>query len=143
MHVAAILREKGRAVETVRASDSLAEVVHRLTAKRIGSVVVCAPGDGVTGIVSERDIVRMIALHGAEALSRKVADVMTRNVVTCRETDTVDELMSRMTLGRFRHLPVVENGELVGIISIGDVVKHRVAEVELEASAMRDYITAA
>lgn len=143
MHVAAILREKGRAVETVAASDTLAEVVHRLSAKRIGSVVVCAPGVGVIGIVSERDIVRMLDQHGPKALSHKVEDVMTRNVVTCREIDTVDELMSRMTQGRFRHLPVVEEGQLVGIISIGDVVKHRVAEVELEASAMRDYITAA
>lgn len=143
MHVAAILREKGRAVETVEAGATLAEVVRRLAALRIGAVVVTAPGAAVTGIVSERDVVRMLAQHGAAALNRTVADCMTRNVVTCRETDTVDELMSRMTQGRFRHLPVVEGGQLAGIISIGDVVKHRVAEVELEASAMRDYITAA
>ncbi len=143
MHVAAILKDKGRAVETVEANTTLGEVVRRLATKRIGAVVVTAPGTAVTGIVSERDVVRMLALHGAAALNRTVADVMTRHVVTCRETDTVDELMSRMTQGRFRHLPVVENGQLAGIISIGDVVKHRVAEVELEASAMRDYITAA
>lgn len=143
MHVAAILKEKGRAVETVEASHTLAEVVRRLSVMRIGAVVVTAPGEGVIGIVSERDVVRMLAQHGADALDRPVAEVMTRNVVTCRETDTVDELMSRMTQGRFRHLPVVEAGQLAGIISIGDVVKHRVAEVELEASAMRDYITAA
>lgn len=143
MHVAAILREKGRAVETVAADETLAEVVRRLAAKRIGAVVVCGAGEPVAGIVSERDVVRMLAQHGPQALGRHVAEVMTRNVVTCRETDTVDELMSRMTQGRFRHLPVVENGMLAGIISIGDVVKHRVAEVELEASAMRDYITAA
>ena len=118
-------------------------MVRRLASKRIGAVVVTAPGTAVIGIVSERDVVRMLAQHGPSALSRGIDECMTRNVVTCRETDTVDELMSRMTQGRFRHLPVVEGGELAGIISIGDVVKHRVAEVELEASAMRDYITAA
>ncbi len=143
MHVAAILKDKGRAVETVVGDVTLAEVVRRMTAKRIGAVVVTAPGTAVVGIVSERDVVRMVAQHGAAALTRTAAEVMTRNVVTCRETDTVVELMSRMTQGRFRHLPVVEGGQLAGIISIGDVVKHRVAEVELEASAMRDYITAA
>lgn len=143
MHVAAILKEKGRAVETVEPEEALTEVVRRLVAHRIGAIVVCEAGIGVVGIVSERDIVRMIAAHGMDALQRPVSDAMTREVTTCGEADTIDELMSRMTEGRFRHLPVVENGNLVGIISIGDVVKHRVAEVEIEASAMRDYISAA
>ncbi len=143
MHVAAILKVKGRAVETVKPDETLTEVVRRLVAHRIGAIVVCEAGSGVAGIVSERDIVRMIAAHGVDALQRPVRDAMTHAVTTCREADTIDELMSRMTEGRFRHLPVVENGNLVGIISIGDVVKHRVAEVELEASAMRDYISAA
>lgn len=142
MHVAAILKEKGRAVETVTASVTLGEIVKRLTTHRIGAVVVRGPRGEVEGIVSERDIVRMVASHGAEALGRPASEAMTRNVVTCREADTIDQLMSRMTEHRFRHLPVVEGGELVGIVSIGDVVKHRVAEVELEASAMRDYIAA-
>jgi len=143
MHVEAILREKGRAVETVTAELKLGAVVQRLASKRIGAVVVCDARGDVAGVVSERDIVRALAERGQEALELTAGEVMTRNVIICRETDTIDVLMSRMTTGRFRHLPVVEDGRLVGIVSIGDVVKHRVAEVELEASAMRDYITAA
>ena len=142
MDVAAILKEKGRAVETVMGNVTVGEVVHRLTARRIGAIVVCGARGEVTGIVSERDIVRILAMHGPSALERSASEAMTTEVETCREADTIDELMSRMTKGRFRHLPVVENGELAGIVSIGDVVKHRVAEVEHEASAMRDYITA-
>lgn len=143
MHVAAILKAKGRAVETVTGNVPLAEVARRLTTRRIGAVVVCGVRGDVVGIVSERDIVRMLAEHGQEALDRAASEAMTTSIETCREADTIDELMSRMTNGRFRHIPVVENGDLVGIVSIGDVVKHRVAEVELEASAMRDYITVA
>ena len=142
-HVAAILKDKGRAVETVTGSVALGEVVRRLSQHRIGAVVVCSARGEVTGIISERDVVRMLAEHGAGALTRSASEAMTTDVETCREADTIDELMSRMTRGRFRHLPVVEGGELVGIVSIGDVVKHRVAAVELEASAMRDYITVA
>ena len=142
MHVAAILKEKGRAVETVAAEVTLGEIVKRLAARRIGAVIVEGTRGEVRGIVSERDIVRVLAEHGPEVLAWPASKVMTRNVVTARESDTIDELMSRMTEGRFRHLPVVEDGRLVGIVSIGDVVKHRVAEVELEASAMRDYISA-
>ena len=143
MHVAAILKAKGRAVETVTGNVTLAEVARRLTTHRIGAVVVCGARGDVIGIVSERDVVRMLAQHGQDALSRAAREAMTTAIETCREADTIDELMSRMTTGRFRHLPVVENGELAGIVSIGDVVKHRVAEVELEANAMRDYITVA
>ena len=143
MHVATILNAKGRAVETVAATATLREVVSRLATHRIGAIVVLDEANTVAGIVSERDIVRVLASHGAVALNWPVADAMTRNVVTCRESETIDQLMSRMTTGRFRHIPVVEDGALVGIISIGDVVKHRVAEVEMEASAMRDYISAA
>ncbi|MBS0242585.1 MAG: CBS domain-containing protein [Proteobacteria bacterium] len=143
MHVTSILKMKGRAVETVTATMTLAEVVQRLASRRIGAIVVTSDQAPVLGIVSERDIVRVLAKEGPAVLSKPVSEAMTRNVVTCRETDSLDELMSRMTAGRFRHLPVVEDGRLVGIVSIGDVVKHRVAEVELEASAMRDYITAA
>jgi CBS domain-containing protein len=143
MHVAAILKAKGRAVETVTGNVTLAEVAQRLTTHRIGAVVVCGARGDVVGIVSERDVVRMLAEHGPEALRRSASEAMTRNIETCRESDTIDELMSRMTNGRFRHIPVVENSGLAGIVSIGDVVKHHVAEVELEASAMRDYITVA
>jgi CBS domain-containing protein len=143
MHVATILNAKGRAVETVTATATLREVVSRLATHRIGAIVVLEEAGAVAGIVSERDIVRVLASHGAAALNWPVADAMTRNVVTASESDTIDLLMSRMTTGRFRHIPVVEDGALVGIVSIGDVVKHRVAEVEMEASAMRDYISAA
>jgi CBS domain-containing protein len=141
MHVAAILNEKGRAVEAVTGGVTLGELVKRLASHRIGAIVVRGAKGEVAGIVSERDVVRALAMSGAEVLGWPVSKVMTRNVVTAREADTIDQLMSRMTEGRFRHLPVVEAGELVGIVSIGDVVKHRVAEVELEASAMRDYIS--
>lgn len=143
MHVAAILKEKGRAVETVTDAVTLAEVARRLANHRIGAVVVRGTRSEIVGIVSERDIVHAIADRGATVLEWPVSRIMTRDVVTAREADTVDEIMIRMTESRFRHLPVVEDGKLVGIVSIGDVVKRRVAEVELEASAMRDYINVA
>jgi CBS domain-containing protein len=141
MNVNAILKQKGRAVTTAGASTTLIEVAERLAAKRIGAIVIVAARGEVAGIVSERDIVRALAAHGAECLLRPVSAVMTRQVVTCQETDTLDELMAMMTARRFRHLPVVTDNALVGIISIGDVVKHHVAEVEMEATAMREYIT--
>lgn len=143
MHVSQILKEKGRVVETVDVRSTLMDVARVLSEKRIGAVVVLAADRTIAGIVSERDIVRVIGEMGASALGRPLAEVMTRNVVTCREMETADQIMSLMTSRRIRHLPVVENDQLVGIISIGDIVKHRVAEVELEAMAMRDYIAAA
>jgi len=141
MNVAAILRQKGRAVTTASPTMTLVEVANKLAAKRIGAIVVVGARGEVVGIVSERDIVRALASAGADCLTRPVSEVMTREVVTSRETDTLDELMAMMTARRFRHLPVVTDGALVGIISIGDVVKHHVAEVEMEATAMREYIT--
>lgn len=145
MNVAAILKAKGGDVETVRVSTPLLDVVRLLAGKRIGAVVVTEPGDGrashrVVGIVSERDVVRALAEHGAAAGDMTVSEIMSRMVVTCVRADTLDRLMSQMTVRRFRHLPVVEDGELVGIVSIGDVVKHHIAAVEMEASALRDYI---
>jgi len=141
MNVAAILRQKGRAVTTAGPTATLLEIANKLAAKRIGAIVVVGPKGEVAGIVSERDIIRMIGSEGPACLERPVSESMTRQVVTCQEDDTLDELMSQMTERRFRHLPVVTDGALVGIISIGDVVKHHVAEVEMEASAMREYIT--
>ena len=140
MHVAAILREKGRAVETVAASDTLVEVVHRLSAKRIGSVVVCAPGVGVIGIVSERDIVREVGRRGSACLADPVGSVMTRRLVTCTRDETADNVMEIMTNNRFRHLPVVEHGHLIGLISIGDVVKARISELAMEKDALEGMI---
>jgi CBS domain-containing protein len=141
MNVAAILRQKGRAVTTAHPDMTLLEVANKLAAKRIGAIVVVGAGGEVCGIVSERDIVRALATGGAECLTHAVAHTMTKAVLTCQETDTLDELMAMMTARRFRHLPVVTDGALVGIVSIGDVVKHHVAEVEMEATAMREYIT--
>ena len=142
MHVATILGQKGRAVVTVAQDATLMEVVHKLADKRIGAVVVLGAQRDVIGIISERDIVAVLGAEGVAALSRTVADVMTENVMTCRETDTIDWLADKMTEHRIRHLPVVENGRLIGIVSIGDVVKHHIAEVQMEAMAMRDYIPA-
>lgn len=141
MNVASILRQKGRAVTTAAPTATLQDVANRLSAKRIGAIVVVGTRGEVAGIISERDIIRALAESGAECLSRPVSERMTRQVVTCQEADTLDELMALMTAHRFRHLPVVTDNALVGIISIGDVVKHHVAEVEMEATAMREYIT--
>jgi CBS domain-containing protein len=141
MNVAAILRQKGRAVTTASPGTSLLDVANKLAAKRIGAIVVIGPRGEVAGIVSERDIIRALAANGASCLTRPVAETMTKLVVTCQETDTLNELMAMMTSRRFRHLPVVTDGALVGIVSIGDVVKHHIAEVEMEATAMREYIT--
>jgi CBS domain-containing protein len=140
MNVAAILKYKGRAVTTVPPTITLVEAARRLTQRRIGALVVVGARGETAGIISERDIIRALAEQGPECLQRPVVEAMTRQVVTCRETDTLDELMAMMTARRFRHLPVVTDGDLVGIISIGDVVKHHVAEIEMEATAMREYI---
>lgn len=141
MNVAAILKTKGRAVATARADATLMDLSCKLAAKKIGAIVVIGEQGKIDGIMSERDVIRAIAEKGADALNWAVSDVMTRSVVTCHEAATLDELMEKMTKGRFRHMPVVDdNDALVGIISIGDVVKHHIAEVEMEVSAMRGYL---
>ena len=140
MNVAGILREKGEDIVTVNPDDSLRETVQTLASQNIGAAVVTDERDRVCGIISERDIVRAIAENGDRALEAAVKTFMTKNVVTCSKQDTVAELMTRMTEGRFRHLPVLEGERLVGIISIGDVVKQRIAEQEMEVEAMRGYI---
>lgn len=140
MNVAAILKGKGREVTTARPEDTLQDIAHELAARKIGAIVVTDADDRVAGIISERDVVRAIARSGAHCLADPVQRHMTREVITCRENDTLDEIMSTMTTGRFRHVPVVEGGRLDGIVSIGDVVKHHIAEVEMEASALRGYI---
>lgn len=140
MNVATILKEKGRAVSTAPPDATLLDVAAKLSAKRIGSIVIVGDSGQVAGIVSERDIIRAIAARGTAALGCPVAEIMTRDIVSCRESTTVDELMSTMTQGRFRHLPVIEDGRLAGIVSIGDVVKNHIAEVEMEVSAMRGYL---
>ncbi len=139
MNVATILKAKGTDVETVSLTMTLAGVARVLASKRIGAVLVM-DGEQLLGILSERDIVKAIGLTGAEALSQTAREIMTSRIVTCEMNDSVDELMDTMTEGRFRHLPVVENDRLVGIISIGDVVKHRIAESVMETEALRLYI---
>jgi CBS domain-containing protein len=114
-----------------------------LAKHRIGALVITGPERRVVGILSERDIVGRVATLGDSALTQPVGSAMTREVVTCTEDETIPDLMQRMTAGRFRHVPVVERGELVGIVSIGDVVKHRLAELEREHDALREYIATA
>lgn len=143
MKVEAILASKGHDVITVDAEDDLVEVVRVLAEKRIGAVVVTDGAGGVAGIITERDLVRALAADGGEALRKRVSEVMTREVVTAHAEDTINALSERMTRGKFRHVPVVDGSRLVGIVSIGDVVKHRIESIEAEASAMRDYIATA
>lgn len=139
MNVAAILKAKGSDVVTVGPTATLGEIAILLSERRIGAVVVMQDRK-VLGIVSERDVVKAVARNGAKALNAPVRDVMTSRVVTCGLNDSIDELMDSMTMGRFRHLPVIEDGELAGIVSIGDVVKHRIAETVMETEALRLYI---
>lgn len=139
MIIANILKVKGRSVTTARPDDTVQEIADRLAQKKIGAIVIVGGGGSVIGIISERDLIRVIAQRGADALSMPVSEVMTREVVVCSEATSVDDIMEMMTNGRFRHLPVVEENGLVGIVSIGDIVKHHIAEVELEVSAMRGY----
>jgi len=143
MTVKAILLRKGRDVVTIAPTASLSEAAKLLGERRIGAVVVTGADHRVAGILSERDIVRALGLRGAAALDENVAAVMTRKVTTCNEADTVVAIMERMTTGKFRHVPVVEQGKLIGVISIGDVVKHRVEEIEGETNALREYIATA
>ena len=143
MNVAHILSHKGRDVVTVRPDASLQDVANLMSEKGIGAVVVLGREGDVTGILSERDIMRTIAAQGAHALEDRVSSHMTRDVVTCGENATIQDLMERMTAGRFRHMPVVSNGALSGMISIGDLVKNRIAEVESEQEELKKYIASA
>jgi CBS domain-containing protein len=138
MNVAGILRAKGTSVVTIRSDATVAELVRGLRDARIGAMVVSDDGRAVDGIVSERDVVRGLAERGVSVLDAKVADVMTRQVVTCAANDSVKQLMSDMTRRRVRHLPVVQDGALIGIVSIGDVVKNRLEEMETEANVLRE-----
>lgn|SRR5690606_14124573 len=142
MFVETILREKGSRVVTIAADASVADLVATLAEHNIGAVVVLDGPGSVAGIVSERDIVRQLARAPEGLLQRPVASLMTRSPTTCALADSLDDVMSRMSRGRFRHLPVVENGCLIGIVSIGDVVKRKIELVEQEAGALRDYIAA-
>lgn len=140
MNVSSILKDKGNTVVSASPDDTLLDIARLLSEHGIGCVVVTNGDSSIAGVISERDIVRAIARNGAAALKEPVSECMTKKVITCEVSDTIDRLMARMTAGRFRHLPVIVDGRLGGIVSIGDVVRLRIAEAELEAAAMRDYI---
>jgi CBS domain-containing protein len=143
MSVAHILGTKGREVVTIEPNRTIAEAVSLLVERHIGSVVVAGGDRDVLGILSERDVVRVLAAKGNAALDEPISRHMTTRVVTCSSLSAIVEVMEKMTEGKFRHLPVIDEGRLVGIVSIGDVVKHRLAEIEAEHQAMREYIAMA
>ena len=142
MQVRHLLREKGREVVTIASDATISEAARLLARRRIGAVVVRDRDGSIAGILSERDIVRAVADDSFAALGQNVSAHMTRAICTCCETDTVEELMEQMTRGRFRHVPVIVDDRLSGIISIGDVVKSRIAETVREAESLREYIAA-
>jgi len=143
MNVETILRNKGNWVATIRPDATIADAVNMLRRERIGAIVVSDDGNSVDGILSERDVVNALVDAGGALLSRRVDDIMTRNVIACEPGDTVGELMAEMTSRRIRHFPVVADGRLCGIVSIGDLVKNRLDEVEFEAQSLRSFIASA
>jgi CBS domain-containing protein len=143
MTVSIILAAKGREVVSIEPSATLASAVALLAEKGIGALLITGAGGRIAGILSERDIVRALAERGVGVLDEPVSQTMTRKVSTCSEGETISSIMERMTAGKFRHLPVVEEGQITGIISIGDVVKHRLYEMERDSMAMHDYILSA
>ena len=142
MLVSQILKDKGDMVFTASPSETVSAVASELHARRVGAVVVVGGEGEVVGIVSERDIVRVVAEHGAGCLETPIETCMTRDVIFATPGETVDSLLSRMTDRRIRHLPVVKDGRLAGIVSIGDLVKHKISEVEAEADGLKQYIAA-
>ena len=143
MTVARILDDKGRDVFTTQPHRTLKEVVELLASKGVGAVVVSDASQSVLGIISERDVVRVLGRHGASALEDPVSRHMTPKVITVTRDDTIEHVMQTMTDGRFRHVPVVQDGRLIGIISIGDVVKRHVNALDSERQALREYIATA
>lgn len=141
MLISQVLRRKGNEVATTKPEAAITEVLADLAAHGVGALIVSANGQTVDGIISERDIVRALATDGAAALNMKASDLMTAEVVTCGPEATTEELMAEMTQRRFRHVPVTEDGQLSGIVSIGDVVNARVDELEIERQQLTDYIS--
>jgi CBS domain-containing protein len=142
MTVRAILDTKGHNIQSVEPSAKLSSAIKILGERKIGAVLVMSAGR-IEGILSERDIVRVLGERGAGVLDEPVSAVMTKKVVSCKQSDTVAAIMEMMTVGKFRHLPVVEGEKVVGLISIGDIVKWRVREYEMEQEALREYIKTA
>lgn len=143
MTVRSILAGKGNAVETIAPSATLSTAVKRLAARNIGALVVVDQNQQLIGVISERDIVQELAARGPGALDQKIGEVMTHKIIVCGLGDMIQTVMERMTEGKFRHMPVIDQNRLVGIVSIGDVVKLRLEEMEREQSALRDYIQTA
>lgn len=141
MTVAHILAEKGGEVTYIGENETVGEACGVLKQHGIGAVIVMEKDGSIDGVLSERDIVRALADNGADLLSKPVSSLMTRNVFTCTPTDSIASVMALMTAKRIRHVPVVADGRLVGLVSIGDVVRHRIAEKELEAAMLVEYIT--
>ncbi|KQY06274.1 histidine kinase [Mycobacterium sp. Root135] len=140
MRIADVLRNKGAGVLSIRPDTLVSELIGGLVGRNVGAMVVVGP-EGLVGIVSERDVVRMLHEHGADALGRRVADIMTSELVTCSPDDSLDELSAVMTTHRVRHVPVLDDGRLAGIVSIGDVVKTRMEELQAEREQLAAYIT--
>lgn len=141
MIVKNILNQKGRAVTTISAHDTLAHAIYELASKRIGALLVVSNEETLDGILSERDIVKSLNSFGSHALERKVETAMTREVMVASENDGVADIMEKMTQGRFRHMPVIENGMIAGMISIGDIVKARLNEMEQESELLKNYVS--
>jgi CBS domain-containing protein len=143
MHVKNILSAKGGNVVSIEPTATLETAVRTLAEHKIGALLVLGPDRRIIGILSERDIVRVLAEQGASVLAQPLAQVMTRKVFTCSPAETIGVIMERMTAGKFRHVPVIEQDQIVGVVSIGDVVKYRLQEMEHESAALRDYIQSA
>lgn len=141
MRIADVLSTKGADVATVPPETGLPDLIEVLATRRIGAVVVTAPDGQVAGIVSERDVVRRLHALGADLVTATVADIMTADVQTCGRADAIDAVLQVMTAGRFRHIPVIDEGALVGIVSIGDLVKHRIGELQVERDHLEAYIS--
>ena len=143
MTISKILAEKGRKIVSIEPAATLQSAATLLAEKRIGAALILGADRRIIGILSERDIVRAVGERGVAALEEPVSQTMTRKVSTCTEGETLVCIMERMTDGKFRHVPVVDQGRVIGIVSIGDVVKHRLQEMEHDSAAMRDYILTA
>ena len=141
MNIAQLLKAKGRAVTTARPNVKMLDIITSLATKRIGAIVIVGEKGELAGIISERDVIQALAKSGDGIFNDTASEHMTRDVVTCQESTTIDEMMELMTQGRFRHVPVVEDGALVGIISIGDVVRSIIEDQEVHIQELTDYIT--
>lgn len=141
MNVAQILKLKGsNVIEKISGNETLADAARMLSEKRIGALLVDDGRGGVGGIISERDIIRLLGVEGVECMTQPVSAVMTKKVQTCQPSEPTETVLARMTEGRFRHMPVVHDGELMGVISIGDAVKARISEIEHENEALAEMI---